>query len=267
MIFFDGRFHTNILDEQIKDSILKKKPSKKLAIIMIGNNQSSDKYVSIKEKLCLKFGIPVLIERIDERLSNDVIEEKVKRICLSQNVGGVIIQLPLPRKSLNSILSLIPEEKDIDLISPNALGKYYSGDFSKLSPVVRSFKYFINNTGIKLENTYTTIIGMGLLVGEPLGYFLLQQEAKVQFILDYKPETSLNCQLLILSAGYPALVKGERIPEGCNVVDFGSSVVDGKTIGDLDLKSEIDHLGAVSPSPGGMGPLVTRYLIMNYLGI
>jgi methylenetetrahydrofolate dehydrogenase (NADP+)/methenyltetrahydrofolate cyclohydrolase len=95
----------------------------------------------------------------------------------------------------------------------------------------------------------------------------LQQGAKVQFILDYKAKKPLNCHLLVLSAGSPELVKGEYISEKCSVVDFGSSVINNKTIGDLDLKSAIGHLGVVSPSPGGMGPLVTRFLIMNFLGI
>ena len=234
---------------------------------MVGNNESSKKYVNIKKGLCEGFSIPVEVVELDESLSDSEIQAKISSVCADIGVGGVIIQLPLPRRSLDSLVDLIPTKKDVDCLSKESSKKFYSNDFSKLSPVVRAFKNYLEFSEINPKNIDTVIIGKGSLVGEPLGHFLLQQGAKVQFALDYKTNFPINCHLLITSAGSPALVKGESLPEGCNVVDFGSSVLDNKTIGDFDLKSTIGHLGFVSPSPGGMGPLVTRYLLMNFLGI
>jgi methylenetetrahydrofolate dehydrogenase (NADP+)/methenyltetrahydrofolate cyclohydrolase len=277
VILFNGREEALKLDFRIKEE-LEKNPSLKglnntLCIILIGNNSSSRRYVDLKRCLCEGFGINVLVEEVDDSLSDEGIRTRVGDLCRKDSIKGIIIQLPLPRPSLDSLLSLIPEEKDVDKISPKSIKKFYSEDFSKnskdikFSPVIRAFKYFLDYARINPRNIETTIIGKGFLVGEPLGHFLLQQGAKVQFVLDYKAKFRLNCQLLVLSAGYPELVKGECISEMCNVVDFGSSVVNNKTIGDLDLKSAIGHLSFVSPSPGGMGPLVTRFLIMNFLGI
>ena len=277
MILFNGREEALKLDMMIRKE-LERNPvlkgfSNTLCIIMIGDNSSSKKYVDLKKKLCEGFGINIMVEEIDERLSDREITSRVGNLCQKDGISGVIIQLPLPRPSLDSLLELIPEEKDVDQISPKNVKRFYLEDFSKVtndlkfSPIIRAFKYFLDYTKINTKNLDVTIIGRGFLVGEPLVHFLLQQGAKVQFILDYKTNFHLNCHLLVLSAGYPELVRGECILEKCNVVDFGSSVVDNKTIGDLDLKSAIGHLGFVSPSPGGMGPLVTRFLIMNFLGI
>ena len=264
---FNGRAEAQKLDEIIRKEAAKNPPKKRLHIILVGDNESSKKYVDLKVKLCEKLDISVDSTMLEESLSDEQIFKKTATICEDKSVGGVIIQLPLPRKDLDGILNLIPVEKDVDLISPKSTERFYKNDFSKLSPVIRAFKYYADCFDINLKNIDAVVIGKGFLVGEPLGHYLLQQGAKVQFILDYKTNTVLNCQLVVASAGSPGLLKGESLPEGCNVVDFGSAVVDGHTIGDFDLKSTISHLGKISPSPGGMGPLVTRYLIMNFLGI
>lgn len=268
MTLFTGREEAQKLDNIIRQKIAEEGSVEKiLSILMVGDNPSSQKYVDLKKRLCEGFGIPVDVTVLNSTLPDEEIAAKTVEICEDDRVGGVVIQLPLPRESLNKIIELIPEEKDVDRISQSSLKKFYKNDFSKLSPVIRAFKNYLEFSRINLKNIDTIIIGKGFLVGEPLGHYLLQQGAKVQFVLDYKANLSLNCQLLVLSAGYPELVKGESIPKGCNVVDFGSSVIDNKTIGDLDPKSAMGHLGFVSPSPGGMGPLVTRYLLMNFLGI
>jgi methylenetetrahydrofolate dehydrogenase (NADP+)/methenyltetrahydrofolate cyclohydrolase len=277
VILFNGREEALKLDNKIRET-LRRNPSlsgqsHRLCVIMVGSDPSSRRYVELKKKLCDRLGIAADVVMLDEALSDRETTKRVGDLCNDGSVGGVVIQLPLPRPSLNPLLDLIPEEKDVDQISPKSVRKFYENDFSKsddflkISPVVRAFKYYLDWNKINPKNLETTIIGKGFLVGEPLGHFLLQQGAKVQFILDYKANQALNCHLLVLSADSPELVKGERISKMCNVVDFSSSVVNNETIGDLDLKSAIGHLGVVSPSPGGMGPLVTRFLLMNFLGI
>jgi methylenetetrahydrofolate dehydrogenase (NADP+)/methenyltetrahydrofolate cyclohydrolase len=89
----------------------------------------------------------------------------------------------------------------------------------------------------------------------------------VRVLDDYSTGNKLDCDLLIVGVGAPNLVNGQDIKEGCSVVDFGSTIVDRKTLGSLNYDSELGHLGLISPSPGGMGPLVIRFLIMNFLRI
>lgn len=267
MKFFDGRKHAKILDAEIEDYISKNLLRESLAIIMVGEDPASEKYVGIKSKLCNRLGIPVEIHKIDEHLSDEKVLQKISSVFSRENIGGGIIQLPLPRKTLRKTLELIPLEKDVDLISPRSQKIYYSSNFSKLSPVVRALEYFLAVNNINIKGMDTCVIGDGYLVGKPIAYYLSRKGAKNKVLSNYGTDYKITCQLLVLSAGYSGLVKGKNVVSGCHILDYGSSIMDGKVKGDLDLSSNIKHLGIISPSPGGVGPLVTRFLLMNFLGI
>lgn len=267
MQFFDGNKHAKILDQKIQKYISSSSVDKSLAIVLIGDDPASEKYVGIKRKLCNVFGINIDVHIISESLSDETIFQKVRIIFDDERVGGGIIQLPLPRKSLNEALSLIPVEKDIDLISPESQRIFYSGDFSRLSPVVRALEYFVSESNINLRKIKAGVIGDGYLVGRPISHYFLNRCASVDLIGGYNGKNTLNYQLLVLSAGVPLLVKGQNVSNGCHVIDYGSTVIDNRVVGDLDLNTNLDHLGLISPSPGGVGPLVTRFLLMNFLGM
>lgn len=267
MHLFNGKAEADLLDKKIEKHLSFNSVSKKLAIIQVGDNLSSDKFIEIKKKLCDKFNIPVSISYIKDSLPDEIIVNLVQKILGNDKVSGGIIQLPLSRKSLNNLLDLIPLDKDIDVISTEGKKRFYDGNFNILPPVVRSLKHFIDINNIDLNNLDITVIGDGELVGKPIAYFLSKQKANVDVLSNYDGECRIDSELLVLSAGIPNLVKGENVEEGCSVVDFGSSVIDNKCVGDLDMNSKLDHLSYISKSPGGMGPLVVRYLVMNFLGI
>jgi methylenetetrahydrofolate dehydrogenase (NADP+)/methenyltetrahydrofolate cyclohydrolase len=266
---FDGKKQAQKIEENIIEILDKNQNpevlDKILAIIMIGKDPSSEKFVKIKSDLCEKLGIKYEIYNIDENLSDEEIFTRVENIFGGEKVGGGIIQLPLPRQSLNRVLDLIPLDKDVDLISTAAKERFYSGDFSILSPVVLAFERFINENNIELKNTKAIVVGGGELVGKPISFYLKKKGTSVEVLSNYGGNAFLDCEVLVLAAGEPDLVKGENISPGCHVVDFGSSVVDGKCVGDLNMKSNLEHLGHISKSPGGMGPLVVRYLLLNYI--
>ena len=287
MTIFDGKKHAEYLEEIIKAKLALKRPVGELLIVLIGNNPASEKYVGLKTRLCEKLGIPTRSERIDPREVDEVIFENVKNMFLDPKVSGGIIQLPLPRKSLDGILDLIPEEKDIDCISSKNIERIASKDYSHLSPVLRSTLYFLSATsGVSLQgnehyaaittavdtvkrlanNTGVTVLGNGFLIGEPIFKILSSLGFNVSCNINYRSGDKIDSDLLILGTGVPNLVKGQDISANCNVIDFGTSLVEGKVVGDLDRDSRLDHLGLVSLSPGGVGPLVLRFLLLNYLG-
>ena len=263
-------FDTKLQSQKIEQEILyeldehPQKREKTLAILQIGDDASSEKFIKIKLSLCEKLGIKCDVLRLNEHLSDEVIFDQVRKIFENKNVSGGIIQLPLPRKSLDKVLELIPVEKDIDVISFEGKNKFYSGDFSILPPVIMAFNAFISENKIEMKNLKSTVVGNGELVGKPISFFLNKNEADVNVLTDYDGAGKLDCRLLVLCAGSPLLVKGDNISVGCDVVDFGSSVVEGKCVGDLDMNSNLEHLGCISKSPGGMGPLVVRYLLLNW---
>ena len=267
MKIFDSKTQSQKVEEEIKKSLsLSNTDGKFLAIVLIGDDPSSEKFIQIKLSLCEKLGISSQVFKIDEKEnSDDEIIFKVSEIFKNDNVAGGIVQLPLPRKSLEKLLDFIPFEKDVDVISTEGKRRFYLGDFSKLSPVIRAFENFSSNCEINYKGLEAVVIGDGDLVGKPISFYLSKKGADVKTISNYKSGDKIDCELLVLATGIPNLVKGEDISEGCNLVDFGSSVIDGKCVGDLDMNSSIDHLGCISKSPGGMGPLVVRYLLLNFL--
>ena len=269
MNIFNGRDKAVTLDSKILDFLATGPIAGELAIILIGDNEASEKYISIKKKYCDSKGIKCGIYRIDERLQDEDIFKKVFGVLSSPNTAGGIIQLPLPRPSLDPCLRLIPAEKDIDAISPFSMEAFYTGRPHKILPVIRALDLFLTETGKDPIQTAlkAVVISDGYLVGKPAAHYLKSKNYQVTAVTDYQTGQKIDADLLLLSAGIPNLVNGEDVSAGCDVVDFGSSIKDGKTTGDLDQNSSLEHLGLVSVSPGGVGPLVVRYLIMNFLGI
>ena len=266
MKIFDSKIQSEILEKNISEALDKGNGAGKvLSIVQVGNNESSNKFIDLKVKLCEKYGILCEVTKINEQKKDDEIFEIVENIFSDEHVGGGIVQLPLPRKSLYKLLDLIPVEKDIDVISTEGKKRFYSGDYFRFPPIVRAFQNFIESCEIKLSCSQSVIVGEGDLVGKPISYYLTKKGSDLKIISNYDGNKKINCDILILSAGVPNLVRGENISSGCNVVDFGSSVINGKCVGDLDMNSSLDHLDCISKSPGGMGPLVVRYLLLNFI--
>ncbi len=269
MQLFDGKYHASLLDQKISRHIQSsQQPIKELAIIQIGEDASSKKYVNLKKAFCDKIGVPCEVYDFAHALTDAEISEQVKKICDSEGVGGVIIQIPLPRSSLFDVLDDIPVEKDLDVLSSKSKLLFANNRSQHLPPVVRAVKYFIKAVKIN-DISEIIIVGNGFLVGKPLyTYFTnLHLNAKVIDEGELQQLLPLKSELAILATGTPNLINGENIDSGTNVIDFGSSVVNGKIVGDLNMTSKLEHLATISTSPRGMGPLVVRFLIMNHLKI
>lgn len=268
MILFDGKNEAKKLDDQIA-TIVQENTSflaeKFLAIVQIGENAESEKYINLKKKYGDHIGVNVSEYKISSKLNDLEISNLVSAIALDPDLLGVIIQLPLPRPSLNSILDLIPYEKDVDLLSSAAQSKFYSGILKRLSPVVLATEYFLNSINFSPINKKALILGSGDLVGKPVEFYLKTKGMTTNFVLDYKPGTKLDADLIVLGTGKPNLVDGADMCANASVIDFGSTIVGDVVVGDLDMKSKTSHLGFVSASPGGLGPLVVRFLFWNFL--
>ncbi len=269
MNIFNGKEKADFLERQITEYLAQHMPPGELAIILIGGSPASEKYIDVNKRYCESRGIKCAVYKIDERLKDDDIFKKVIPVCTSPDTAGVIIQLPLPRKSLDPCLRLIPGEKDIDAISPASMEAFYANRPRKILPVIRALDMFVKETGKNSggRQLKAVVVGEGFLVGKPAAHYLRTNGYDVTVLTNYTPGEKIEADLLVLSAGVANLVRGENVSAGCDIVDFGSSIVDGKTVGDLDRESSTEHLGLVSFSPGGVGPLVVRFLIMNFLGI
>lgn len=264
MELFNSTIHQKILDEKIIATTNNVAISKKLLIFQIGDNPTSEKYVAIKSKTAQRLGLQVEFIKLSETIVDEELHNNFKDLCADDVYSGIIVQLPLPRKSLNGILDLIPQAKDIDILSTKDRGALKNGTSLYLPPTLRATLYFCETVGLNIESLKVFLVGRGFLIGQPIEDYLSMKVASVVVTENYKNEF-INADLVVLGAGVPKLVKGENLKDGCCVIDFGSNVVDGKIVGDLDMTSKLDHLGAISTSPGGLGPIVVRFLFINFL--
>lgn len=265
---FNGNKEAENIDIKIQKYLETSKLDKDLSIILINPNSVSIKYVEIKKKIGDKLGIPIKIHAYDtSQLSNIEIITRCADIIYSESNKSVILQLPLPLPRFYSLLTKIPLEKDVDMLSEGFRRRFYKGNFEKLPPIVRSLKHFIDSSDIKLPNMRVLVAGHGELVGKPISYWLKENGSEVTVTEDYASVDKSQFETVILCTGVAGISKGEDLPDGCNVIDFGYSILDGKIVGDFQNNSKTDHLGVISMSPGGMGPLVVRYLFLNHLGL
>lgn len=269
MKIFDGRKAAKKLEQRISQFTEKNTITKELAIVQIGSDEASNKYIGLKKKICEKYNIPVRHVQLDATLPKDLCLIEIGKLNMNENISSIIIQLPLPNSELNDILNMVALEKDIDFLSIGSRSIFFdTNTFDMLPPVVNAVKYFIDSNGISLKNKNVVVIGEGFLVGKPVGHFLQNYYNSNVIYYDKEDDVSnmnVKADLVVLSAGVPNLMSGENFSRKTNIIDYGSSVVDNKTTGDLNMNSKINHLGHISPSPGGMGPLVVRFLILNHL--
>lgn len=266
MEYFDSKKHSKTLENAILGRKIALIGSKLLAF-QIGNDPVPLKYVGIKAKLCEKLGIPFEHFVISSAVSDEEIIEIAHLKFNEPSIGGVIVQLPI-RQSLNPIiLDLIPLNKDVDLLSSINRIQSFEGRISLKAPIFRACEYFIDSINKPIEDLSVLVIGDGYLVGNVVYSSLRNRVRQIDLTNNYATGTKINYDLVILGAGIPNLVKGDDINPGASVIDFGTSESNGVLVGDLDLSSNLDHLNVVSKSPGGMGPIVTRFLIINFLDL
>lgn len=306
MKYFNGTKFAKILDSLIQAEVEQNLPDKSLVIIQIGDDPASTKYTLLKKSYCEKLNIPVELHKFNDLQDVSFIENSVLELINSSKTKSVIIQLPL-NKNFKHLQHAIPLQKDVDVLSKSSRKLYISDPLSSnfIPPTVRTARLFID-TVINESNVLTTdlnvtkdyinsishinyqtnkinaynysnvkiaILGKGELVGEPIYHYLSCLGFDTYYIDNYKRNNNVYDERLnladfvVLGIGQPNLVDGQSLKQNSNVIDFGTTKVNGKLNGDFNINSKVDHLNYVSPCIGGLGPLVIRFLVMNHLGI
>jgi methylenetetrahydrofolate dehydrogenase (NADP+)/methenyltetrahydrofolate cyclohydrolase len=271
--FFDGKKEASKLDTLIIN-YLEDNPKivgqlGKLAIVNFSDNPESKKYTQLKKRYCEKLDLDCEVYDFNNTKDQKEAGKIIGNLSKDPDIKSIIVQLPLPNNIRYDILDRISVKKDVDALSKSTQENMIKNEPYFISPIIRSFIYFINyhNIGLNSKKHTVSLIGNGSLIGVPLSYYLTSIKAPFEIITNYDKGTLVGGDIVVCGVGIPKLISGKDMKKDAYVIDFGSTIVDGKTIGDLDMTSELDHLKAVSGSPGGLGPLVIRFLIMNHLGI
>jgi len=252
---------------KLKEEVKKSKLKLRLAVIQVGENSVSQIFINQKKKACEKTGINFKLFKFPAKISVLEFKKEIEKIVKSKVTSGVIIQLPLPKKFLaEEFLNLIPEEKDVDVLSEKSLGKFYQGTLKILPPTVNGILYLLKSYKIGSIGKNVVIVGAGRLVGFPLATQLLKEKATLSVLNEWTRDAfsfTKKADILISGVGKPNLIKGNVVKKGGVVIDAGTSMKDGKLIGDVDFGSVSKKASHITPVPGGVGPLTVACLLEN----
>lgn len=239
-----------------------------LAFILVGENPASQVYVRNKEKACEQVGIHSVLEK----LPGDVPEKTLLRLIESLNknskVHGILVQLPLP-KNLNAdkILEAVFPEKDVDGLHPENMGRLMLG-LPCLAPcTAQGVVAMIESVAKNLAGKEVCVVGRSAIVGKPTAALLTQRNATVTLCHSQTknlPEKIAAADIVVAAIGRPRFIKGEWIKKGAIVIDVGiNRLPDGKICGDVEFEPASQRAAAISPVPGGVGPMTIAMLMKN----
>ncbi len=241
----------------------------KLAIIFVGENESSVAYVRNLIRTGERVGVAVEIDRLDERASAAQIRARLERLRDDDSVHGVMLQQPLPAHlSIREIADAIPAHKDVDGTHPTNQGNLAFGSGTDFVPATPAAVMLLleRSPHWPLRGRNAVMIGRSIVVGAPVAMLMLAQDATVTVL--HKESQSLQpytrmADVVVVATGVPDLIRGEDIKPGATVIDVGTTVVDGVLRGDVEFASAAAVAGAITPVPGGVGPVTNVALLRN----
>jgi methylenetetrahydrofolate dehydrogenase (NADP+)/methenyltetrahydrofolate cyclohydrolase len=238
-----------------------------LAVVFVGDDPGSTIYVGNKEKAAAEVGVAGKVIRMPKTASQAAVIAAVEGLNADPAIDGMIVQLPLPAGiDEAAVLLRIDPDKDADGLHPMNLGRLVAGMPGPRSCTPAGVMRLIDLTGIDLKGKRAVVIGRSEMVGKPTAHLLLERHATVTMChsrtvgLD---EEVRRADVVVAAVGKPGLVKGSWIKEGAVVIDVGTSRVNGKVVGDVEFAEAAKRASAISPVPGGVGPMTIAELLSN----
>lgn len=239
-----------------------------LAVVLVGENPASKKYVSSKEKTCEEIGIKSFAHKLPESISQKELIKLIDDLNNDKNVHGILVQLPLP-KHLNEkeVMNRISPAKDVDGFGPDALGKLVLDEPGFVACTPHGAIKMLEAYGIDPKGKHAVVVGRSVIVGKPLALLLLRKHATVTICHSRTPDLKEEClraDILCVAIGKAKTITGDMIKEGAAVIDIGINVTpEGKIVGDVDFEPAKERAGYITPVPGGAGPMTIAMLMYN----
>jgi methylenetetrahydrofolate dehydrogenase (NADP+)/methenyltetrahydrofolate cyclohydrolase len=241
----------------------------KLVIVFVGENESSVAYVRNLVRTGEKVGIDVDVDRLPDTANVAELRARLERLRDDPTVHGVMLQQPLPAHlPIRAIADAIPQHKDVDGTHPTNQGHLAFGSGTDFVPATPAAVMLLleRSPHWPLRGRRAAMIGRSIVVGAPVAMLMLAQDATVTVL--HKESTSLQpyvrmAEIVIVATGVPGLISGADLAPGATVIDVGTTVVDGVLKGDVDYDSAAQVAGAITPVPGGVGPVTNVALLQN----
>ena len=272
-MILDGKKEAALLKEEIKKEILeiKKKFDKSpgLSVILIGDFVPSQIYVKNKEKNSKEVGITSEVIRYSKEVKESEILEKIDELNNNDSVSGILVQLPLPAHvSKEKIINAIKPSKDVDGFHPINVGNLSLGYKTIVPCTPLGCLLLIKKAEKNLIGKHAVIIGRSNLNGKPMAQLLLKEDCTVSIVHSKTKDLKSECQkadILVAAVGVANLVKGDWVKKDSIIIDVGINKVKGKIVGDVDFEEVKDKVKAITPVPGGVGPMTIACLLKNTL--
>ena len=272
-MIIDGKKEAEIIKNEIKREIsdLNKKKGKipSLTVILIGDFAPSLIYVKNKEKSAREVGINSEIIRYPKNVSEKDILEKIKELNENDEISGILVQLPLPSQiSKKKIINAINPSKDVDGFNPINVGNLSSGYDSIVPCTPLGCLLLIKKIEPNLAGKHAVIIGRSNLNGKPMAQLLLKENCTVTIVHSKTNDLRNEClkaDILVAAVGVPNLIKKDWVKKNAIVIDVGINKVGEKIVGDVNFDELKDNVKAITPVPGGVGPMTIACLLKNTL--
>ena len=272
-MIIDGKKEAANLREEIKNEILeiKKKINKNpsLTVILIGDFAPSQIYVKNKEKNSTEVGITSNVIKYPKEVSEKEVLDKINELNNDKNISGILVQLPLPEQiSKEKIINAIDPKKDVDGFNPINVGNLASGYKSIVPCTPLGCLLLIKKFEKNLSGKHAVIIGRSNLNGKPMAQLLLKENCTVTIVHSKTKnlkEECLKADILVAAVGVPNLVKKDWVKKSAIVIDVGINKVGDKIVGDVNFEEIKDNIKAITPVPGGVGPMTIACLLKNTL--
>ena len=273
MTILDGKALSLKIKDELKEHTAQLKAegiNPALAVIIVGNDPASRVYVNNKKKACEYIGIISEEYALPEETTMEQLLELIDTLNASDKINGILVQLPLPKHlDEKEVINRISPKKDVDAFHPSNVGKIMIGDYDFLPCTPAGVMELIKLSGIDVNGKNCVVVGRSNIVGKPQAMLLLHANGTVTICHSRTKnlkEVCLGADILVAAVGKENIITADMVKPGAIVIDVGMNRnAEGKLCGDVDFNNIKDIAGAITPVPGGVGPMTIAMLMKNTL--
>lgn len=259
--------------DEVADFRLRTDVQPHLVAILTGDDPASAVYVRGKQKACEQVGIRSTLHRLPAETTQDELVALVRQSNATRDVHGILVQLPLPDHiDETAVLDAVAPMKDVDAFHPDNVGRIVQGRPRFLPCTPHGVQELLRHTGVDTAGKHAVILGRSEIVGKPMALLLMQkgETANATVTVCHSrtqnlAEIARTADIVIAAIGSPRFVTADMVKPGAVVIDVGINRVDGKLVGDVDFEAVKDVASALTPVPGGVGPMTIAMLLKNTL--
>ena len=267
----DGKQIANDIRSKLKEDVEKLKGQgihPGLAVVIVGQDPASRVYVNMKKKACEQVGIYSEEYTLEENTSQQALLDLIDKLNNDEKIHGILVQLPLPAHlDEQLVIDAIYPKKDVDAFHPVNVGKIMTGNATFLPCTPSGVMALIKASGIEIAGKECVVVGRSNIVGKPQAMLLLHEHGTVTICHSRTADLKAVCKradILVVAVGRPNMITGDMIKPGAIVIDVGvNRVADKKLVGDVAFESAAKAAGAITPVPGGVGPMTITMLMKN----